>query len=79
VPKKRPANVTVIMKDGTSFSEQVDYALGEPENPMSVEDFMEKFYDLCAYGGKDRSEAGQVAEKILHGTGSVRELIALLR
>lgn len=79
VPKKRPANVTVIMKDGTSFSEQVDYALGEPENPMSVGDFMEKFYDLCAYGGKERSEAGQVAEKILHGAGPVRELMGLLR
>ena len=79
VPKKRPANVTVIMKDGTSYSQQVDYALGEPENPMSLDDFLEKFYDLTAYGGKTREEADRIADTILHYDGPVSELIALLK
>ncbi len=79
VPKKRPANVTVIMKDGTTYSQQVDYALGEPENPMSVEDFMTKFFDLAAYGGKTREEAREIADRIMNLNGPVSGLIEVLK
>ena len=78
VPKKRPACVTVIMRDGTRYSEQVDYALGEPEYPMSMDDFMNKFYDLAAFGGKRYEEAARIADTILHGTGPVADLSVLL-
>ncbi|MBO4410800.1 MAG: MmgE/PrpD family protein, partial [Lachnospiraceae bacterium] len=79
VPKKRPAHVSVIMKDGTVYEKQVDYALGEPENPMSMEAFMEKFMDLSAYGGKSERAAGKIADAILHHEGTVRELTELLQ
>ena len=48
-PEKRAAAVTVLLKDGTSLFAQVDYAKGEPENPMNKEDFDEKKRMLLEY------------------------------
>ncbi len=48
-PAKRVAAVTVRLKDGTTLREQVDYAKGEPENPMSPEEIRQKRAMLDAY------------------------------
>ena len=48
-PKKRAAIVTVRMKDGSEGSRRVDYARGDPENPMSPEEIEEKRKMLLAY------------------------------
>ena len=48
-PAMRAAEVTVYMKDGTEKTERVDYAKGEPENPMTKEEFSEKIAMLRAY------------------------------
>ena len=79
VPSKRPAHVTVEMKDGTVFEKQVDYALGEPENPLSMEGFLAKFRDLASYGGKSDAEITALADFILHHEGPVRELTARIQ
>jgi 2-methylcitrate dehydratase PrpD len=42
-PRQRGAGVEVILRDGTVLSAQVDYALGEPENPLPPERTREKF------------------------------------
>ena len=78
-PKKRPAHVSVEMNDGTVYEKQVDYALGEPENPLSMDGFLAKFRDLASYGGKDDAEINALADFILHHAGSVRELTARIR
>ena len=78
VPKKRPAHVEVHMKDGTVYERQVDYAKGEPEYPMSQQDFLDKFLDLAQYGGKTKDEAEKIADTILHFEGPVAELVAQL-
>ena len=41
-PQKRIAIVTAITKDGASITERVDYAKGDPENPMTEEELKEK-------------------------------------
>lgn len=79
VPKKRAANVTVFTKDGKSYSEQVDYAKGEPEFPMTLEDFKVKFFELAQYGGKTQAEAEKIADTIMTANGPVSELIDLLK
>ena len=48
-PQKRIAVVSVTMRDGTVRSERVDYARGEPENPMSPAELEEKRQKLQAY------------------------------
>jgi 2-methylcitrate dehydratase PrpD len=42
-PRQRGAGVEVVSKDGKVFSAEVDYALGEPENPLPPEMTREKF------------------------------------
>jgi 2-methylcitrate dehydratase PrpD len=42
-PRQRGAGVEVFLKDGTVFSAKVNYALGEPENPLSPDRTLEKF------------------------------------
>lgn len=48
-PKKRIAIVTVKLNDGTEQIARVDYAKGDPENPMTEEELAEKKRLLSAY------------------------------
>ena len=48
-PQKRVAVVSVTLKDGTVLSERVDYAKGDPENPMSEEELKQKIIQLSKY------------------------------
>lgn len=41
------AKVTLMLKDGTQYSQQCDYAKGAPENPLTRDELIEKF-KLCA-------------------------------
>ena len=42
-PRKWPASVTITTKDGQSYSSKVEYPKGDPENPLSWEELIEKF------------------------------------
>ena len=42
-PQKRGAMVTIMNKEGRSASTEVDLAKGEPENPASWDEIMQKF------------------------------------
>lgn len=53
-PKKRIAVVTVILIDGSEHSCRVDYAKGDPENPMTAEELAEKRRLLLAYAANYR-------------------------
>ncbi|MBQ7255380.1 MAG: MmgE/PrpD family protein [Oscillospiraceae bacterium] len=78
VPKKRAASATVTMNDGKSYFYQADYAPGEPEMPMSIEDFCKKLTELGVAAGKSEAECKTICELILHHTGSTAEFIAKL-
>lgn len=75
VPKKRPAQVTLQLKDGRVLSLRTDVARGEPELPLTEEAFIRKFRDLMIYGGKDAADADRLCSRILEGCGTVRELM----
>ena len=52
--KKRVAVVTVKLNDGTEKTARVDYAKGDPENPMTEEEMAEKKRLLLAYSANNR-------------------------
>ncbi len=75
-PKKQSALVTVWLKDGRNVSERVDFPKGEPENPLSEEEFRERFDGLMDYAGQ--KEADRVYELARRAETPAAEIMALL-
>lgn len=78
VPHKRAARSTVTTKDGKEYTYQADYAPGEPELPMTQEDFIKKFNELWSACGKSPEQIKEVAEMILNYDGTVAKLMQKL-
>ena len=47
-PRKWPASVSISTKDGKSYSTRIDYPKGDPENPLSWEELIDKFKFLVS-------------------------------
>jgi 2-methylcitrate dehydratase PrpD len=47
-PEKWPATVEIKTKDGKSFSTKVEYPKGDPENPLSWDELIDKFNSLVS-------------------------------
>jgi len=47
-PKVRPAFVEIKTKKGKSYSQQVDYPRGAPENPMTDKELEAKFIGMAS-------------------------------
>jgi 2-methylcitrate dehydratase PrpD len=47
-PQRWPAKATIFTKDGRKLTTQVDYPKGDPENPLTWEELIEKFKSLTA-------------------------------
>jgi len=58
-----PSIVEIRTKDGKRYSRRVDNRKGTPENPMSPEEFADKFRDCLAHGRKSISK--QKIERIM--------------
>lgn len=78
VPKKRAARITVTMKNGETFTSQADYALGEPELPMSIDDFCAKVTELALYAGRSEQNIRKIIDMILTFDGNIADLTAML-
>lgn len=76
-PDKQSAIVTIVTKTNT-FSEQVDFPKGEPENPMTEEEFRGRYEDLMAYGCIDRTVYESVYAMVNQPKTKVSELIKYL-
>ena len=57
LPDRRAAKLRVVLRDGRSFDERVDYPKGEPENPLTARELREKFIRLAEFGGYSTQEA----------------------
>lgn len=64
-PQKRAAIVRISTSDGRVFTHEVDYPKGEPENPMTTSEVMEKFESLAVYGGVNDKSIEQSIKDIL--------------
>lgn len=77
-PSIQAAIVEIETKDGLKHSDRVDFPKGEPENPLTDEEFHSRYMDLMVYGGIDPETAAAV-EEIVYGTGgSVERIVNLL-
>jgi 2-methylcitrate dehydratase PrpD len=47
-PQKWPASVNLVAKDGKQFSARIDYPKGDPENPLSWDELIDKFKNLIS-------------------------------
>lgn len=50
VPEERAAELTIHMMDGRTYSEEVTFPKGEPENPLTDDELEVKFAGLAGYG-----------------------------
>lgn len=78
VPKKRASILKITMKDGTILSNRVDYPKGEPENPLSDEELMQKFNSLSLTSGIPKENCNKVIELINQRTFSISTIFDLL-
>ncbi|HPZ43537.1 MAG TPA: MmgE/PrpD family protein [Bacillota bacterium] len=74
-PARWPAEVEIITKSGLSYCGRTDFPRGDPENPLTAGDLLQKFYDL-ATGPWGEHRAGVLGEAVL-GLEHVENLAAL--
>jgi 2-methylcitrate dehydratase PrpD len=74
-PKRWPAAAEVYLRDGRSLSTRIEYATGEPENPVPRAALIDKFVSLADESVED---ARRLAERIL-GIDAERDVRGLGR
>jgi 2-methylcitrate dehydratase PrpD len=79
VPHRRPAVVTVHMKNGQSHTARVDLPKGEPETAMSDAELRTKFIDLAVFAGYGRDQAKAMADTVLDPAAAKLPLIRALQ
>lgn len=62
---RRIAQVVIETKGHQQYAERVDYAKGEPENPMSYNELVKKFHSLMEWSGNENIK-NNVIEKIFN-------------
>jgi 2-methylcitrate dehydratase PrpD len=68
-PKKLPSVVTVELKDGQSFRSRVDYPKGEPENPVSWKELLQRndaIFNYCAKRVITEERYSEIISRIQH-------------
>lgn len=76
-PDKQSAILT-IEANGKVYSERVDFPKGEPENPLSEDEFKTRYDALMAYGCVDKVVSDAIYSKVNEQNASVEELIEKL-
>ena len=73
-PEEQSAIVTISTETG-EYKERVDYPKGEPENPLSEEEFESRYADLMSYAGVQDSTYKDIYEQVKVKDPKVSELI----
>ena len=76
-PDKQSAILT-IEANGKVYSERVDFPKGEPENPLSEDEFKTRYDALMAYGCVDKVVSDAIYAKVNEQRASVEEIIEKL-
>ncbi len=78
-PKVQPSRVEFTLKNGTTISKSVDFAQGDPREPMTDQDLMDKFYGLTKPYVSD-AQRRKIADAIanLESVGKVSKFVAEL-
>ena len=65
VPDKRVAIVHVFMRNGDVLKERIEYPKGEPENPLTPEENMEKFLSMTEHAGMSGVQSQRIFHEII--------------
>ena len=76
-PQRRVAIVTVNTKSG-SFSSRIDYPKGEPENPLTPEEFRQKFDGLMSFAGYSKDVCEKLIDSVYHPEFNIGNVMSLL-
>jgi 2-methylcitrate dehydratase PrpD len=79
-PKAYPATLVATLHDGRTFESHVDYPKGDPENPASLEDIVNKFHSLTErlFDQKKREKIIERVKK-LEEVKNIAQIADLLR
>lgn len=69
------AAVVTIKTNGGSYTERVDFPKGEPENPLTEEEFRSRYDDLMRYANVDEMTAAAVYDTGYAENAPVNELV----
>ncbi|MFD1706341.1 MmgE/PrpD family protein [Siminovitchia sediminis] len=74
-PEKRPCSVTVKMKNGESYKREVHVIKGDPEDPLTWHELVDKFHD-CSAPYLDKKDRMQIVEYVrnLENLNGVKDL-----
>jgi 2-methylcitrate dehydratase PrpD len=72
--------VEMKMKDGRLLSQHVDYPKGEPGNPFSDQDHIDKFNGMASHVGMNQAQKSELLKRLdrFEELDNVSELTALL-
>lgn len=76
-PSIQAAVVTIRTKD-SAYSDRVDFPKGEPENPLTDEEFRSRYDGLMKYAGVDAAISSYVFDTVHRKNAKVEELIEKL-
>lgn len=77
-PEKTIATVELVLKDGNILRGESILPKGEPENPLSLDEVIEKFSSLAVYGGKNEEDIAKIVDAVLHVEDKLDVLNSLL-
>jgi 2-methylcitrate dehydratase PrpD len=78
-PKKWPAEVEIETTSGQIYREHIDFPKGDPENPLSWEEMIDKFRYLASSAYSDKRQDDIISTvRNLEELKSIRELMQLL-
>lgn len=76
-PDKQSAIVKIVTNSG-EYSERVDFPKGEPENPLTDEEFHDRYMALMTYGGIKEDICQAVYEMVKEPSSMVSDMIEKL-
>lgn len=78
-PRQWPASVEITTRDGRRFATRINYPKGDPENPLSWEELIQKFNELASpVFSKDRRQELISRVRSLETEESIPNLVNLL-
>lgn len=76
-PARRIAEVVITDTEGKKYSRRIDYAKGDPENPMSEDEIRNKFYQLMEMSG-NQNRSNAILDTVYDIADGASELYKLL-
>ncbi|MBO7466821.1 MAG: MmgE/PrpD family protein [Bacteroidaceae bacterium] len=76
-PEKQSAIVTITANNGI-FCERVDFPKGEPENPFTEEEFLERYESLMSYSGVSEEVYKKINEMTKNADSKISDLVSKL-